>query len=310
MNIKQNVTELVGNTPLVQLNRLMEKYDLKANLLAKVEYFNPGGSVKDRIARSMIEEAERVGALKPGYKIVEATSGNTGIGLALVGAAKGYEVILVMPDTMSVERRKFMSAYGAQFILTDGASGMKGAIAKALEMQKEDETIFIPSQFDNLANVKAHYTTTGPELMNDLEGQVDVVVSGIGTGGTLTGISKYLNEQNVKTKYVAVEPTTSAVLSGNEPGKHMIQGIGAGFVPSILNTEVIDEIVQVSSEEAITTAREIASTEGLFVGISSGAALKAGIELARRDEFEGKNIVVILPDNGDRYLSTALFEEK
>lgn len=310
MNIKQNVTELVGNTPLVQLNRLMEKYDLKANLLAKVEYFNPGGSVKDRIARSMIEEAEKVGALKPGYKIVEATSGNTGIGLALVGAAKGYEVILVMPDTMSVERRKFMSAYGAQFILTDGASGMKGAIAKALEMQKEDETIFIPSQFDNLANVKAHYTTTGPELMNDLEGQVDVVVSGIGTGGTLTGISKYLNEQNVKTKYVAVEPTTSAVLSGNEPGKHMIQGIGAGFVPSILNTEVIDEIVQVSSEEAITTAREIASTEGLFVGISSGAALKAGIELARRDEFEGKNIVVILPDNGDRYLSTALFEEK
>jgi cysteine synthase A len=307
-NVKQTVVELVGSTPLVQLNRLMHKYRLTANLIVKVELFNPAGSVKDRIAKSMIEAAEEAGVLKPGFKIVEATSGNTGIGLAAIGAAKGYEVILVMPDTMTVERRKFMSGYGAQFVLTDGALGMKGAMAKALEMQQEDETVFIPSQFDNLANVRAHYSMTGPEIFNDLEGQVDVVVSGIGTGGTITGIAQYLNEKGTNTKFVAVEPTTSAVLSGNEPGKHGIQGIGAGFVPSILDTEAYDEIIQISTEQAIESARELARTEGLLVGISSGAALAAGIELASREELKDKNIVVVLPDSGDRYLSTPLFD--
>ncbi|HHX52951.1 MAG TPA: cysteine synthase A [Erysipelothrix sp.] len=307
-NVKQTVVELVGSTPLVQLNRLMHKHSLTANLIVKVELFNPAGSVKDRIAKSMIEAAEEAGVLKPGFKIVEATSGNTGIGLAAIGAAKGYEVILVMPDTMTVERRKFMSGYGAQFVLTDGALGMKGAMAKALEMQQEDETVFIPSQFDNLANVRAHYSMTGPEIFNDLEGQVDVVVSGIGTGGTITGIAQYLNEKGTNTKFVAVEPTTSAVLSGNEPGKHGIQGIGAGFVPSILDTEAYDEIIQISTEQAIESARELARTEGLLVGISSGAALAAGIELASREELKDKNIVVVLPDSGDRYLSTPLFD--
>lgn len=307
-NVKQTVVELVGSTPLVQLNRLMNKHSLTANLIVKVELFNPAGSVKDRIAKSMIEAAEEAGVLKPGFKIVEATSGNTGIGLAAIGAAKGYEVILVMPDTMTVERRKFMSGYGAQFVLTDGALGMKGAMAKALEMQQEDETVFIPSQFDNLANVRAHYSMTGPEIFNDLEGQVDVVVSGIGTGGTITGIAQYLNEKGTNTKFVAVEPTTSAVLSGNEPGKHGIQGIGAGFVPSILDTEAYDEIIQISTEQAIESARELARTEGLLVGISSGAALAAGIELASREELKDKNIVVVLPDSGDRYLSTPLFD--
>lgn len=307
-NVKQTVVELVGSTPLVQLNRLMHKYRLTANLIVKVELFNPAGSVKDRIAKSMIEAAEEAGVLKPGFKIVEATSGNTGIGLAAIGSAKGYEVILVMPDTMTVERRKFMSGYGAQFVLTDGALGMKGAMAKALEMQQEDETVFIPSQFDNLANVRAHYSMTGPEIFNDLEGQIDVVVSGIGTGGTITGIAQYLNEKGTNTKFVAVEPTTSAVLSGNEPGKHGIQGIGAGFVPSILDTEAYDEIIQISTEQAIESARELARTEGLLVGISSGAALAAGIELASREELKDKNIVVVLPDSGDRYLSTPLFD--
>lgn len=307
-NVKQTVVELVGSTPLVQLNRLMHKHSLTANLIVKVELFNPAGSVKDRIAKSMIEAAEEAGVLKPGFKIVEATSGNTGIGLAAIGSAKGYEVILVMPDTMTVERRKFMSGYGAQFVLTDGALGMKGAMAKALEMQQEDETVFIPSQFDNLANVRAHYSMTGPEIFNDLEGQVDVVVSGIGTGGTITGIAQYLNEKGTNTKFVAVEPTTSAVLSGNEPGKHGIQGIGAGFVPSILDTEAYDEIIQISTEQAIESARELARTEGLLVGISSGAALAAGIELASREELKDKNIVVVLPDSGDRYLSTPLFD--
>ena len=307
-NVKQTVVELVGSTPLVQLNRLMHKYRLTANLIVKVELFNPAGSVKDRIAKSMIEAAEEAGVLKPGFKIVEATSGNTGIGLAAIGAAKGYEVILVMPDTMTVERRKFMSGYGAQFVLTDGALGMKGAMAKALEMQQEDETVFIPSQFDNLANVRAHYSMTGPEIFNDLEGQIDVVVCGIGTGGTITGIAQYLNEKGTNTKFVAVEPTTSAVLSGNEPGKHGIQGIGAGFVPSILDTEAYDEIIQISTEQAIESARELARTEGLLVGISSGAALAAGIELASREELKDKNIVVVLPDSGDRYLSTPLFD--
>lgn len=307
-NVKQTVVELVGSTPLVQLNRLMNKHSLTANLIVKVELFNPAGSVKDRIAKSMIEAAEEAGVLKPGFKIVEATSGNTGIGLAAIGAAKGYEVILVMPDTMTVERRKFMSGYGAQFVLTDGALGMKGAMAKALEMQQEDETVFIPSQFDNLANVRAHYSMTGPEIFNDLEGQIDVVVSGIGTGGTITGIAQYLNEKGTNTKFVAVEPTTSAVLSGNEPGKHGIQGIGAGFVPSILDTEAYDEIIQISTEQAIESARELARTEGLLVGISSGAALAAGIELASREELKDKNIVVVLPDSGDRYLSTPLFD--
>lgn len=308
MNVKHNVSELVGNTPLLQLNKIMTKYDLKANLIAKVEMFNPAGSVKDRIAKCMIEQAEKEGLLKPGYKIVEATSGNTGIGLAAIGVSKGYEVILVMPDTMSVERRKFMSGYGAQFVLTDGALGMKGAIDKALQIQAEDEKVFIPSQFDNFANVRAHYEGTGPELYRDLEGQVDVVVAGVGTGGTITGISKYLNEKQTNTRFVAVEPESSAVLSGGAPGKHSIQGIGAGFVPSILDVEVIDEIVQMSNDDALKGAIEMARTEGLLVGISSGAALMAGIQLALRDEFKGKNIVVILPDNGDRYLSSAIFD--
>lgn len=308
MNVKHNVSELVGNTPLLQLNKTMTKYDLKANLIAKVEMFNPAGSVKDRIAKCMIEQAEKEGLLKPGYKIVEATSGNTGIGLAAIGVSKGYEVILVMPDTMSVERRKFMSGYGAQFVLTDGALGMKGAIDKALQIQAEDEKVFIPSQFDNLANVRAHYEGTGPELYKDLEGQVDVVVAGVGTGGTITGISKYLNEKQTNTRFVAVEPESSAVLSGGAPGKHSIQGIGAGFVPSILDVEVIDEIVQMSNDDALKGAIEMARTEGLLVGISSGAALMAGIQLALRDDFKGKNIVVILPDNGDRYLSSAIFD--
>lgn len=310
LNVKQSVSDLVGQTPLLQLNKIMDKYDLKANLMAKVEYFNPAGSVKDRIAKSMIESAEAAGALKPGYKIVEATSGNTGIGLAAIGRAKGYEVILVMPDTMTVERRKFMSGYGAKFVLTDGALGMKGAIAKALEMQAADETVFIPSQFDNLANVKAHYQTTGPEIYEALEGQVDIFVSGIGTGGTITGVAQYLNEKETHTKFVAVEPSTSAVLSGEPVGKHTIQGIGAGFVPSILDTAVYDEIIKISSEEALAGAIDVAKTEGLLVGISSGAALQAGIQLASRPEFANKNIVVVLPDGGDRYLSTPLFDEQ
>lgn len=306
--IKQNIYELVGQTPVVQFNNLIEENQLKGNVIGKIEYLNPAGSVKDRIAKSMIEAAEKAGVLKAGSKIVEATSGNTGIGLAALGRAKGYPVTLVMPDTMSVERRKFMSAYGAEFELTDGALGMKGAIAKALEMQEADDSIFIPSQFDNQANVKAHYETTGPELEADLEAQVDVFVSGIGTGGTITGTIKYLNEKGIKPYVVAVEPSTSAVLSGEQPGKHKIQGIGAGFIPAILNTEIYDEVIQVSDQQAVDAARLLAKKEGFFVGISSGAALHAAMEIAKRDEFKDKNIVVILPDSGDRYLSTILFD--
>lgn len=307
-NIKQNVSELVGNTPLVQLNNFIHNYKLKSNLMVKVEYLNPAGSVKDRIAKNMIESAEAAGVLKPGMKIVEATSGNTGIGLAAMGVSKGYEVILVMPDTMTFERRKFMMAYGTKFVLTPGDNGMKGAIAKALEMQAEDDSIFIPSQFENEANFMAHYKTTGPELERDLDGQVDVFVSGIGTGGTITGTIKYLKEQGINTYGVAVEPETSAILSGEPAGKHKIQGIGAGFVPDILDTEAYQEIIKVSDDKAIATAKELAHTEGLFVGISAGAALAAGLEIAQRDEFEGKNIVVLLPDSGDRYLSSALLK--
>ena len=306
--IKLNIYELVGNTPVVQFNNLNQEYQLKGNIIGKIEYLNPAGSVKDRIAKSMIEAAEEANILKPGSKIVEATSGNTGIGLAALGRAKGYPVTLVMPDTMSVERRKFMSAYGAEFELTDGALGMKGAIAKALEMKEADDSIFIPSQFDNQANVRAHYVSTGPELEKDLESKIDVFVSGIGTGGTITGTIKYLNEKGINPYVVAVEPATSAVLSNEQPGKHKIQGIGAGFIPSILNTDVYDEVFKVSDEEAVQAARLLANREGFFVGISSGAALHAAMEIAKRDEFEGKNIVVILPDSGDRYLSTVLFD--
>lgn len=309
MKIYQNINELVGNTPLVRLNKISENHQLAGNLFAKIEYFNPAGSVKDRIAKNMIETAEEMGVLKPGMKIVEATSGNTGIGLAAMGVSKGYEVILVMPETMSVERRKMMMAYGAKFVLTPGAEGMKGAVAKALEMKATDETVFIPSQFENEANVLAHYKTTGPELVRDLDGQVDVFVAGVGTGGTITGTLRYLHEQGIQTYGVAVEPESSAVLSGEPAGKHAIQGIGAGFIPSILETQRYSEIIKVSNQDAIKLAREISQTEGFFVGISSGAALKAAIEVASREEFRDKNIVVLLPDSGDRYLSTALFEE-
>lgn len=309
MKVKNSFVELVGNTPLVKLNSLIKEENLKANLYAKLEYFNPAGSVKDRIARNMIEEAEKAGALKEGDIIVEATSGNTGIGLAAVGASKGYKVVLVMPDTMSVERRKFMAAFGAEFVLTDGAKGMKGAIAKALEMKEENDKVFIPSQFDNQANVKAHYKTTGPELEEALDGQIDVFVAGVGTGGTLTGVGSYFAEKGIKAHLVAVEPVTSAVLSGNEPGKHKIQGIGAGFKPAILDEHFINEIKTVSDEQSVEAARLVAKKEGYFVGISSGAALHAALELAKEDQYEGKNIVVLLPDNGDRYLSTILFED-
>lgn len=306
--IKKSVTELVGNTPLVQLEKLNKLEKAQASVFAKLEMFNPAGSVKDRIAKSMIEMAEKEGLLKEGSKIVEATSGNTGIGLAAIGVSKGYEVIIVMPDTMSVERRKFVMGYGAKLVLTDGSLGMKGAIAKALEMQANDSTIFIPSQFENKANVYAHYTTTGPEIERALDSKVDVFVAGVGTGGTVTGVGTYLKERNPGVKIVAVEPTDSPVLSGGAPGKHVIQGIGAGFIPSILDTSIYDEIIQVSNSDAIKTAQLFSRTEGLFVGISSGAALYAALSLAKKDEYKDKNIVVLLPDNGDRYLSTALFD--
>lgn len=306
--IKKSVTELVGNTPLVQLEKLNKLQNAQATIFAKLEMFNPAGSVKDRIAKSMIEMAEKDGILKKGSKIVEATSGNTGIGLAAIGVSKGYEVIIVMPDTMSLERRKFVIGYGAKLVLTDGTLGMKGAIAKALQMQADDPTVFIPSQFENQANVYAHYTTTGPEIDRDLDSKVDVFVAGVGTGGTVTGVGTYLKERNPDVKIVAVEPVGSPVLSGGAPGKHVIQGIGAGFIPKILDTSIYDEIIQVSDGDAIKTAQLLSKTEGLFVGISSGAALYAALSLAKKDEYKDKNIVVLLPDNGDRYLSTALFD--
>jgi cysteine synthase A len=307
--IAKSMTELIGKTPLLELSGFGKKNELKAKIIAKLEYFNPGGSVKDRIALAMIEDAEQSGALKPGSVIIEPTSGNTGIGLGWVAAARGYRVILTMPETMSVERRVLMKAYGAEIVLTEGAKGMKGAIAKANELAAEIPNSFIPGQFDNPANPAIHRATTGPEIWEDTDGRVDILVAGVGTGGTITGAGGYLKSKNPKLKVVAVEPADSPVLSEGRPGPHKIQGIGAGFVPTVLSTTVYDEIITVKNEDAFATAREIGSVEGLLVGISSGAAAWAAAELAKRPENAGKTIVVILPDTGERYLSTALFAD-
>lgn len=307
-NIKNTAEQLVGNTPLLRLNQLEKELNLEAKLLGKLESFNLTGSVKDRIALNMIKQAEMQGVLKEGSIIVEATSGNTGIGLAAIGTAKGYEVILVMPETMTVERRQLMKAYGAKIELTSGALGMKGAIARSLEMKAENDKVFIPSQFDNLANPAVHYETTGPEIYRDTEGHVDIFIAGVGTGGTITGAGRFLKEKNPNVHIVAVEPKNSPVLSGGQPGPHKIQGIGAGFVPSVLDQNIYNEVVTVSDEDAITTARLMGHHEGALIGISSGAALFAAIELAQKPENKGKSIVVILPDGGDRYMSTPLFE--
>lgn len=305
--IYKSADQLIGKTPLLELTHIEEKLNLKAKIVAKLEYLNPAGSVKDRIARKMIEDAENSGKLKPGFVIIEPTSGNTGIGLASVAAMKGYKIIIVMPETMSVERRQLMKAYGAELVLTEGSKGMKGAIAKAEELAKEIENSFIPSQFTNPANPQAHRETTGPEIYEDTEGKVDYFVAGVGTGGTITGVGEYLKSKNPEIKVVAVEPETSPVLSKGQSGAHKIQGIGAGFVPDVLNTQVYDEIIPVSNEDAFEYGRLMGHSEGVLVGISSGAALKAAIDLAKREENEGKTIVVLLPDTGDRYLSTPLF---
>lgn len=301
--------QLIGGTPLLELTHIEKELGLKAKLLAKLEYFNPAGSVKDRVAKAMIDDAEQKGLLKKGSVIIEPTSGNTGIGLASVAAARGYRIIIVMPETMSVERRQIMKAYGAELVLTEGAKGMKGAIAKADELAKEIPDSFVPGQFVNPANPKAHFEHTGPEIYADTDGKVDVFVAGVGTGGTITGVGKYLKSKNPDVKVVAVEPATSAVLSTGVAGAHKIQGIGAGFVPDVLDTKIYDEIIPVSNEDAFSTGKLIGKKEGVLVGISSGAALHAAIELAKRPENEGKNIVVLFPDTGDRYLSTPLFAD-
>lgn len=307
--IYTSADQLVGKTPLLELTHLEKKYGLKAKLVAKVEYFNPAGSVKDRIAKKMIEDAEAKGILRDGSVIIEPTSGNTGIGLASVAAARGYRIIIVMPETMSVERRQIMKAYGAELVLTDGAKGMKGAIEKANELAKEIPNSFVPGQFVNSANPQAHYETTGPEILEDTDGEVNIFVAGVGTGGTLTGVGRYLKEKKPDIRIVAVEPKTSAVLSTGVAGAHKIQGIGAGFVPEVLDTKIYDEIIPVEDEDAFATGKEIGRNEGILVGISSGAAVWAGIELAKRPENTGKTIVVLLPDTGDRYLSTPLFAD-
>ncbi len=308
-NIYTSADQLIGKTPLLELSNIEKELGLKAKILAKLEYFNPAGSVKDRIAKAMIDEAEASGKLKKGAVIIEPTSGNTGIGLAAVAAARGYKIIIVMPETMSVERRQLMKAYGAELVLTEGSKGMKGAIAKAEELAKETPGAFIPGQFVNPANPKAHFETTGPEIYADTDGKVDLFVAGVGTGGTITGVGEYLKGKNPQVKVVAVEPASSPVLSTGKGGTHKIQGIGAGFVPDVLNTGVYDEIITVENEDAFDTGKLIGHKEGVLVGISSGAALYAAVQLAKRPENEGKNIVVLLPDTGDRYLSTPLFED-
>ena len=307
--IYTSADQLIGKTPLLELTHLEKKYDLQAKLVAKLEYFNPAGSVKDRIAKAMIDEAEASGRLQPGSVIIEPTSGNTGIGLASVAAARGYRIIIVMPETMSVERRQLMKAYGAELVLTDGAKGMKGAIAKADELAKEIPNSFIPGQFVNAANPQAHYDTTGPEIYADTDGQVDYFVAGVGTGGTVTGVGRYLKEKNPAVKVVAVEPKSSAVLSTGVAGSHKIQGIGAGFVPQVLDTKIYDEIIPVENEDAFAVGKEIGKAEGILVGISAGAAVWAAIQLAKRPENAGKTIVILLQDTGDRYLSTPLFAD-
>ena len=307
--IYKSADQLIGKTPLLELTHIEKKYDLKAKILAKLEYFNPAGSVKDRIAKAMIDDAEASGKLKPDSVIIEPTSGNTGIGLASVAAARGYRIIIVMPETMSVERRQLMKAYGAELVLTEGAKGMKGAIAKAEELAKEIPNSFIPGQFVNPANPKAHFNTTGPEIYEDTDGNIDIFVAGVGTGGTVTGVGEYLKSKKADVKIVAVEPASSAVLSTGVAGAHKIQGIGAGFVPDVLNKEIYDEIIPVTIEDAFETGKLIGKSEGVLVGISSGAALYAAIEVAKRPENNGKTIVVLLPDTGDRYLSTPLFAD-
>ena len=307
--VYSSADQLIGSTPLLELTHIEKELGLKAKILAKLEYFNPAGSVKDRIAKAMIDEAEASGELKEGSVIIEPTSGNTGIGLAAVAAAKGYRIIIVMPETMSVERRQLMKAYGAELVLSDGTKGMKGAIAKADELAKEIPNSFIPGQFVNPANPKAHFEHTGPEIFEDTDGAVDIFVAGVGTGGTITGVGEYLKSKKPEVKVVAVEPATSAVLSTGVAGAHKIQGIGAGFVPDVLDTKVYDEIIPVADDDAFATGRKIGHKEGVLVGISSGAAAFAAIELAKRPENEGKTIVVLLPDTGDRYLSTPLFAE-
>ena len=309
-NVYQSVTELIGRTPLLAARSFAKAHDLPANLVVKLEYFNPAGSVKDRIAAGMIEQAERDGKIAPGATLIEPTSGNTGIGIASVAAARGYRAILTMPETMSVERRNLLKAYGAEIVLTDGAQGMKGAIARAEELQQEIPNSFILSQFENPANPAVHERTTGPEIWEDTDGDVDAFVAGVGTGGTVTGIGRYLKSKNPDVHIVAVEPVDSPVLAGGKPGPHKIQGIGAGFIPATLDTKVYDEVIQVKNEDAFTYGREFARCEGALIGISSGAALAAAVELARRPEFAGKTIVALLPDGGDRYLSTELFLDK
>lgn len=309
MRTFDKITDLIGGTPILKLNNYIALNELPANIYAKLEYFNPAGSVKDRIAKAMIDDAEAKGALKPGAVIIEPTSGNTGIGLAAVAASKGYRIILTMPETMSVERRNLLKAYGAELVLTDGAKGMKGAIAKAEELAQQIEGGFIPSQFTNSANPTAHFNTTGPEIWEDTDGKVDLFVAGVGTGGTVSGVGKYLKSKNPNVKVVAVEPAGSPVLSKGVAGPHKIQGIGAGFVPETLDTKIYDEIIAVENEDAFATGRTLARKEGLLVGISSGAAVFAATQLAKRPENKGKNIVVLLPDTGDRYLSTPMFAE-
>ena len=308
--VYQSVTEIIGRTPLLAAKSFAKAHDLKANLLVKLEYFNPSGSVKDRIAVAMVEQAEKDGKIAPGATLIEPTSGNTGIGIASVAAARGYRAILTMPETMSVERRNLLKAYGAEIVLTEGAQGMKGAIARAEQLQKEIPNSFIPSQFENLANPATHERTTGPEIWADTDGKVDAFVAGVGTGGTVTGTGRYLKQQNPAVHVVAVEPTDSPVLSGGKPGPHKLQGIGAGFVPDTLDTKVYDEVIRVSNDDAFAYGREFAQREGALVGISSGAALAAAVELAKRPAYAGKTIVALLPDGGDRYLSTDLFADK